>query len=63
MKPFKTIAIFSSAVQLVATAVLPFLRPELQRIFVWFLIGFPSLLVVLFFLTLNFNHRAIWRSI
>jgi hypothetical protein len=39
---------------------LPFLTTSNQSIFLWFLILFPSILVVLFFLTLNFNHTVLY---
>ncbi|OCT23949.1 hypothetical protein [Pseudomonas putida] len=68
--PLGIIAIFASVIEASAIASLPFLNPESQVMYTWFLIGFPFFLTVLFFLTLNFNyeslytpeHRAVHRS-
>jgi hypothetical protein len=43
-----------------ALASLPMLEEAAQYIYTWFLIGFPPLLTVLFFITLNFNARALY---
>ena len=58
--PLTVIAIFAAIVEVCATAVLPFASPASQQVFLWFLIGFPTLLVILFFLTLNFNHQVLY---
>jgi hypothetical protein len=58
--PLTVISIFAAITEVGATVVLPFIAPASQSIFVWFLIGFPTLLVILFFLTLNFNHRVLY---
>lgn len=58
--PLTVIAIFAAIVEVSATAVLPFISLLSQQVFVWFLIGFPTLLVLLFFLTLNFNHQVLY---
>ncbi|HEK1684761.1 TPA: hypothetical protein SMR42_001075 [Pseudomonas putida] len=67
--PLGIIAIFASIIEASAIASLPFLNPQSQAMYTWFLIGFPFFLTVLFFLTLNFNceslyapeHRAVHR--
>ncbi len=41
--------------EVAGTVVLPLVSGDLQRIFIWYVIGLPILLVVLFFITLNFN--------
>lgn len=58
--PLTIIAIFAAIAEVGATVVLPFIPAQSQQIFLWFLIGFPTLLVLLFFLTLNFNHRVLY---
>ena len=55
------IAIFAAIAEISGTVVLPFIGDiENQRIYLWFLIIFPSLLFFLFFLTLNFNHKVLY---
>lgn len=58
--PLTIIAIFAGIVEISATMVLPFILPEVQAIYIWFLIGFPSFLVAIFFLTLNFNNAVLY---
>ncbi|EIU6832497.1 hypothetical protein L5168_004504 [Vibrio parahaemolyticus] len=58
--PLTIIAIFAGIVEISATLVLPFIEPDIQAIYIWFLIGFPSCLVVMFFLTLNFNNAVLY---
>lgn len=38
------------------SSVLPVLSGTIQETFVWYVMLFPVLLVLAFFLTLNFNH-------
>lgn len=58
--PLTVIAIFAALAEVSGTVVLPFLEKDLQEIYVWFLMAFPVLLVLAFFLTLNFNRRALY---
>lgn len=58
--PLTIIAIFAAIAEISGTAVLPFIATENQATYVWFLIVFPILLIVLFFLTLNLNHRVLY---
>jgi len=58
--PLTIIAIFAGIAEVSGTAVLPFIYVQNQSIFVWFLIIFPSLLVVIFFATLNWNHKVLY---
>ena len=58
--PLTVIAIFAGIAEISVTVALKFLTPELQAIFIWFVMGFSVLLVVLFFLTLNFNHAVLY---
>lgn len=54
------IAIFAGIAEVSGTIVLPFITEGNQAVFVWFLMIFPSLLVAVFFLTLNFNSKALY---
>ncbi len=58
--PLTLIAVFASLAEVAATAALPALDGAVQAQFVWFVMLFPVLLVVLFFLTLNWNHRVLY---
>lgn len=58
--PLSLIAIFAGIVEASALASLPFLSDASQGIYTWFLVGFPFFLTVLFFLTLNFNAKALF---
>ena len=58
--PLSIIAIFAGIAEISGAVVLPFIETAHQAIYVWFLIVFPIVLVVLFFLTLNFNHKVLY---
>lgn len=58
--PLTIIAIFAGLAEISGTLILPFLRESSQDLYVWFLMGFPTLLIVLFFITLNFNHKVLY---
>lgn len=58
--PLTIIAIFAAIAEISGTIVLPFIAPNNQATYVWFLIIFPILLIILFFLTLNFNHKVLY---
>ncbi|WP_226571259.1 hypothetical protein [Mangrovibacter yixingensis] len=58
--PLTIIGIFAGIVEVSANLVLPFLDGTQQGTYIWFLMIFPSLLVLLFFVTLNFNHVALY---
>lgn len=58
--PLTIIAIFAAIAEISGTIVLPFISVENQETYIWFLMVFPLLLVVLFFLTLNFNHKVLY---
>lgn len=58
--PLTIIAIFAAIAEISGTVVLPFITASNQSTYVWFLMLFPLLLVVLFFATLNFNHRVLY---
>lgn len=58
--PLTIIAIFAAIAEISGTLVLPFIAAANQAVYVWFLMIFPILLITLFFLTLNFNHRVLY---
>jgi hypothetical protein len=60
MNPISVIVIFAGLSEASATGVLPYLDADTRQIYIWFLIAFPSALVLMFFLTLNFNHKALY---
>lgn len=58
--PLTIIAIFAGIAEVSGTIVLPFIASENQELFIYFLILFPSILVILFFITLNFNNKVLY---
>ncbi len=58
--PLTIIAIFAGFAEISGTVVLPFLESSSQETYLWFLMGFPLLLILLFFATLNFNYRVLY---
>lgn len=58
--PLTIIAVFAGLAEVSGTAVLPLIHKDIQHIYVWFLMLFPIILVILFFGTLNFNHRTLY---
>lgn len=58
--PLTIIAIFAALAEVNATVAIGLIDKDLHYIFIWFIIGFPSLLVILFFLTLNYNTRVMY---
>ncbi|MFJ9535429.1 hypothetical protein [Herbaspirillum sp. NPDC101396] len=58
--PLTIIAIFAGIAEISGTLVLPHISPENQHLYIWFLMTFPSVLVIIFFATLNFNHRVLY---
>jgi len=58
--PLTIIAIFAGISEVCGSIVLPFIQQENQLIFIYFLMYFPTLLILLFFLTLNFNHKVLY---
>ena len=58
--PLTMIAIFAGLAEVAGTVVLPAVDAAIQTTLVWYVMGFPVFLVVLFFLTLNFNHRVLY---
>lgn len=58
--PLTIIAIFAGIAEISGTAILPFVSPDNQASYIEFLKYFPPFLVLLFFTTLNFNHRVLY---
>jgi hypothetical protein len=58
--PLTIIAMFAAIAEISGTAVLPFISAENQGTYIWFLMIFPLLLIIVFFLTLNFNHKVLY---
>lgn len=58
--PMTIIAIFAFISESSAAISLPFLDNNEREVYVWFLISFPFYLLLLFFLTLNFNYRSLY---
>ncbi|MGB7548968.1 MAG: hypothetical protein WBM14_14570 [Terracidiphilus sp.] len=58
--PLTIIAIFACLAEVAGTVAMAAVNKELQGTFVWFVMGFPILLVLLFFLTLNFNPKVLY---
>jgi hypothetical protein len=58
--PLTIIAIFAGLAEINGTVVLALVPANIQETFLWFIIAFPILLVVFFFITLNFNPKVIY---
>lgn len=58
--PLTIVGIFSGIAEVAGTIVMAFLSAELQSIFIWYVMGFPILLVILFFITWNFNPTVLY---
>jgi hypothetical protein len=58
--PLTIIAIFAGLAEILGTGILPFIAEVNQATYIWFLMIFPIVLVVLFFLTLNFNPKVLY---
>lgn len=58
--PLSIIAIFAGLAEVAGAVTVAFIDSELQAVFVWFLMVFPMVLVIGFFLTLNFNSARLY---
>lgn len=58
--PLTIIAIFAGFAEIAGTTALFALSNELHLIFIWFVMLFPTVLILLFFLTLNFNSSVLY---
>ena len=58
--PLTAVCVFAGIAEVALAVTLPRLKGDIQLIFAYFAIGFPILLLVLFFVTLNFNRKALY---
>jgi|ERR1035437_6494777 hypothetical protein len=58
--PLTIIALFAGLAEIASTAAMASVDTDLKHIFVWFVMGFSTLLVLLFFATLNFNAAVLY---
>ena len=58
--PLTIVAIFAGLAEVAGAAVLPLLEFELQRIFIWYVMLFPLILLSSFFITWNFNTKVLY---
>lgn len=58
--PLTIIGIFAGIAEVAGTVVLPFVSDKMQTIFIWYVMLFPVILVIAFFLTLNFNSTVLY---
>jgi hypothetical protein len=58
--PLSVIAIFAGFTEMSGAGILPFITPENQSLYIWFLMAFPFTLITCFFATLNWNHNALY---
>ena len=58
--PLTIMGMFAVLTELCASVVLPSLSPEIQAVFVWFVMAFPFALLLLFFLVLIIRPQSIY---
>ena len=58
--PLTIIAIFAGLAEVAGTTALFGVDKEIQTTFIWFVMLFPTLIVALFFITLNFNPSVLY---
>jgi len=58
--PLTIIGIFAGIVEISANVVLPLLDDANQTTYLWFLMLFPTGLVIVFFAILNWNHGVLY---
>jgi hypothetical protein len=58
--PLTVVGMFAGVAEVSGVWVLPRLSLDLQGAFIWFVMLFPALLVLAFFLTLNFNPKCLY---
>jgi hypothetical protein len=58
--PLTVISVFAGIAEISGTIVLPFIAPQNQSTYIWFLMLFPPFLVGIFFATLNWNHKTLY---
>lgn len=58
--PLTIVAIFAALAEVAGTVSISLLPLNIQNTFIWFMMLFPTLLIIFFFLTLNFNHTVLY---
>jgi hypothetical protein len=58
--PLTIIALFAALAEIAGTVAIKLVAPDMQPTFIWFVMIFPTLIVVLFFITLNFNAKVLY---
>ncbi|MBI3112350.1 MAG: helix-turn-helix domain-containing protein [Ignavibacteriales bacterium] len=58
--PLTVIAIFAALAEIAGTVALGLVEKELESIFIWFVMAFPTVLILFFFITLNFNPKVLY---
>lgn len=58
--PLTIIGLFAGIAEVAGTVVLPLVHESLQSVFVWYVMGFPIVLIILFFVTLNKNPKVLY---
>ncbi|MBB4345201.1 hypothetical protein [Rhizobium leguminosarum] len=58
--PLTVVALFAGFAEVSGTLILPLIEKDTQSTYVWFLMGFPVLLILLFFAILNWNHTVLY---
>ncbi|QAX86659.1 hypothetical protein C2E19_23665 [Pseudomonas sp. DTU12.3] len=58
--PMTVIVVFAFISESSAAVSLPFLGDREREMYIWFLMSFPFYLLLLFFITLNFNYRSLY---
>jgi len=58
--PLTVVAIFSGLAEAFATVALINVPHDIQQVFVFFVMAFPTLIVLLFFAVLNWNHTVLY---
>ncbi|NFI03472.1 hypothetical protein FC959_03480 [Clostridium botulinum] len=58
--PLAIVAIFAGLAEIAGTTVLAFLPDKLQNFFIWYVMLFPVILLILFFITWNFNSKVLY---
>lgn len=58
--PLTIVAIFATLAEIAGTVALATVDKSIQPTFIWFVMGFPLTLVLLFFATLNFNPKVLY---
>lgn len=58
--PLTVIGVFSGIAEVSMTIAISFFDTDQRNIFIWFIIGFPIMLVLLFFITLIFRAEVLY---